>query len=213
VAEGSIEIRDLHRNEVSDAIGVLARGMRDNPLHVAAYGEDPDRRLRCHARVVGGFLRVIRAQQPIAALEDGVLVGVTGVAPAGSCQPTALQRLRILPTMLGLGPRTMARIGEWFSTWAKHDPDEPHVHLGPLAVDAHLQGRGIGSRIMEEHCRRLDSGGDLGYLETDKPENVRFYERFGYELVGEDDVIGVRNWFMHRPPPNSGTPPRSRGAR
>jgi hypothetical protein len=66
---------------------------------------------------------------------------------------------------------------------------------------------------MEEHCRRLDSAGDLGYLETDKPENVRFYERFGYELVGEDDVIGVRNWFMHRPPPNSGTPPRSRGAR
>ena len=56
VAEGSIEIRDLHQNEVSDAIGVLARGMRDNPLHVAAYGEDPQRRLRCHARLDGRLL-------------------------------------------------------------------------------------------------------------------------------------------------------------
>ena len=164
--------------------------MRDNPLHIAAYGEDPRRRLRCHARLMGGFLRMPDAQQPIAAVEDGTLVGVTGVAPPGTCQPTALQRLRILPTMLGLGQRTASRVGDWYSRWAERDPDEPHVHLGPLAVDAHLQGRGIGSRIMEEHCRRLDSAGDLGYLETDKPENVRFYERFGYELVGEDDVIG-----------------------
>jgi hypothetical protein len=62
VAEGSIEIRDLHRNEVSDAI-VLARGMRDNPLHVAAYGEDPQRRLRCHARLMGGFFPMSDAQQ------------------------------------------------------------------------------------------------------------------------------------------------------
>jgi ribosomal protein S18 acetylase RimI-like enzyme len=200
VEVGAIEVRDLRPDEVADAIGVLARGMRDNPLHVAAYGEDPDRRLRCHARVVGGFFRVFRAQQPIAALEDGVLVGVTGVAPAGTCQPTAGQRLRLMPNMLALGPRTTARIGKWFSTWAKHDPDERHVHLGPLAVDAQLQGRGIGSRIMEEHCRRLDAGVDVGYLETDKPENVRFYERFGFELVGEEDVIGAPNWFMIRRP-------------
>jgi ribosomal protein S18 acetylase RimI-like enzyme len=197
---GTIEVRDLRPDEVSDAVGVLARGMRDNPLHVAAYGDDPDRRLRCHARVVAGLLRVFRAQQPIAAIADTTLVGVTGVAPAGTCQPTTGQRLRLMPSMLALGPRTAGRVAAWVSNWAEHDPDEPHVHLGPLAVDAHLQGRGIGSRLMEEHCRRLDASGELGYLETDRRENVRFYERFGYEVVSEDDVIGVRNWFMLRRP-------------
>lgn len=54
---------------------------------------------------------------------------------------------------------------------------EAHVHLGPLAVDAHLQGQGIGSLIVQEHCRRLDSAREVGYLETDKRENVGFYER------------------------------------
>jgi ribosomal protein S18 acetylase RimI-like enzyme len=199
-AAGPIEVRDLRAEEVDAAVGVLARGMRDNPLHVGAYGEDPERRLRCHARLVAGFFRHFQAQQPIVAVEDGTLVGVTGVARPGTCQPTAVQRLRLLPTMLGMGPRTAARVASWFSAWAGHDPDEPHFHLGPLAVDAHLQGRGIGSRIMEEHCRRLDAAGDLGYLETDKPENVRFYERFGFEVVGEDEVIGVQNWFMLRTP-------------
>ena len=197
---GAIEVRDLRPEEVDEAVGVLARGMRDNPLHVAAYGEDPERRLRCHARLMEGLFRHFPAQQPIVASRDGALVGVTGVAPVGTCQPSGAQRLRLLPSMLALGPRTAARVGRWIATWAQHDPEEPHVHLGPVAVDAHLQGQGIGSSMMEEHCRRLDRAGELGYLETDKPENVRFYERFGFEVIGEAPVIGVPNWFMSREP-------------
>ena len=76
---------------------------------------------------------------------------------------------------------------------------DDHVHLGPVAVDSHLQGQGIGSQMMREHCRRLDALRELGYLETDKPENVRFYERFGFEVIEEAPVIGVSNWFMRRP--------------
>jgi ribosomal protein S18 acetylase RimI-like enzyme len=203
---GSVEVRDLRSAEVAEAVGVLARGMRDNPLHVAAYGDDPERRLRCHARLMRGLFRVFRAQQPICAIRDGRLVGVTAVAPGGTCQPTAGQRLRLLPSVVALGPQTAARVGKWISIWAKHDPDETHVHLGPLAVDAHVQGQGIGSLMMQEHCRRLDGTSEVGYLETDKPENVRFYERFGFEVIGEESVLGVPNWFMRRPPqPDAGS--------
>jgi ribosomal protein S18 acetylase RimI-like enzyme len=200
VEPGSVEVRDLRRDEVPEAVGVLARGMRDNPLHVAAYGDDPERRLRCHARLVAGVFRAFPAQQPICAVRDGTLLGVTGVAPVGTCQPTGAQRLRLLPSVLALGPRTAARVGRWISKWTARDPDEEHVHLGPLAVDAPLQGQGIGSLIMREHCRRLDASKEVGYLETDKPENVRFYERFGFEVVGEEPVLGVPNWFMRREP-------------
>lgn len=196
---GTIEVRDLRADEVSSAVGVLARGMRDNPLHVAAYGADPEWRIRCHARLMRAVLTGSGTLEPICALRDGTLVGVTGVAPPGTCQPTVGQRLRILPTMAVLGPRTARRVVRWVSIWAERDPDEPHVHLGPLAVDAHLQGQGIGSAIMREHCRRLDAADEVGYLETDKPENVGFYERFEYAVVGEQPVIGVPNWFMRRP--------------
>ena len=196
-------MRDLRSQEVPAAVGVLARGMRDNPLHVAAYGTDPERRLRRHGRLMDALFRSSPAQEPICAVRDGTVVGVTGVAPVGTCQPSAGQRLRMLPTMAALGPRTAGRVMRWVSTWAERDPDEPHVHLGPLAVDAHLQGQGIGSAIMREHCRRLDDAGEVGYLETDKRENVRFYERFGFELVGEQPVLDVPNWFMGRPSPGS----------
>jgi ribosomal protein S18 acetylase RimI-like enzyme len=195
---GEIEVRDLRPEEVAAAVGVLARGMRDNPMHVAAYGDDPDRRERSHARLMRALFRHFPAQQPICAVRDRTLLGVTGVAPVGTCQPSPLQRLKLLPTVLALGPGSAARVGRWISRWAKRDLEEPHVHLGPVAVDAHLRRQGIGSLMMGEHCRRLDAAGEIGYLETDKPENVGFYQRFGFEVIGEEPVIGVQTWYMRR---------------
>ena len=190
----------MRPGDVDAAVGVLARGMRDNPLHVAAYGEDPERRLHCHGRLMRALLGLATAMEPICAVRDGVLVGFAGQAPAGTCQPSGGQRLRMVPPIVSLGPRTAVQVGKWLAAWSARDPDEPHVHLGPVAVDAHLQRQGLGSLLMAEHSRRLDSAGQVGYLETDKAENVSFYERFGYETLGGQEVIGVPNWFMRREP-------------
>lgn len=198
-AASTITVRDLTPADVPDAVGVLARGMRDNPLHVVAYGDDPDRRERVHARVCTFVLEKMTAQEPIVALDGDRIVGVAGATPPGRCQPNAGEKLQMLPALAGLGPRTGLKVMSWTGTWAKHDPDETHVHLGPVGVDRDLQGQGIGTVLMTEHCRRLDAAGRVGYLETDKEINVSFYERFGYVTVGEADVIGVPNWFMRRP--------------
>jgi ribosomal protein S18 acetylase RimI-like enzyme len=58
---------------------------------------------------------------------------------------------------------------------------------------------GIGSKLMRVFCAQMDAAGEAAYLETDKSINVRFYERFGFEIVGEEQVIGVPNWYMARP--------------
>ncbi len=44
----------------------------------------------------------------------------------------------------------------------------------------------------------MDESRFMAYLETDKRENVAFYKRFGFEVVGEHKVLGVQNWFMLR---------------
>jgi GNAT superfamily N-acetyltransferase len=107
--------------------------------------------------------------------------------------------MRFAPVMIGLGPRSMIRAARWREAWAARDPRELHWHLGPIAVDAHLQQRGIGSRLMEEFCTLADRDGAMAYLETDKAENVVFYRRFGFETVGQAEVVGTPNWFMRRP--------------
>ncbi len=50
--------------------------------------------------------------------------------------------------------------------------------------------------MMERFVEIVDAGGDTSYLETDKPENVRFYEWFGFEVIEEAKILDTPNWFM-----------------
>ena len=70
-----------------------------------------------------------------------------------------------------------------------------------LGVEPERQGQGIGTRLMAAICNRLDRERGIGYLETNKPENVRLYRRGGFEVVAEQPVLGVTNWFMQRRSP------------
>ena len=184
---------------MEEALEVIARGMRDNPMHVAAFGEDPEiRRRRFHA-FMSAAISVKDFSQMLAAYgADGRIVGVCGSMPPGGCLPTLGEKPRILRSLLSNGPLTTVRTMRWLGVWAEHDPDERHWHLGPLAVEPHLRGMGIGSNLMRVFCARMDAAKEDAYLETDEPANVRFYERFGFEVVGEQEVLGISNWFMLR---------------
>jgi len=194
-----MEVGAFDASEIEEVLDVLARGMRDNPLHVAAFGEDPERRRRSFRGLMAAAFSIRDISHTLVARrEDGVIVGVCGMMPPGNCLPDFRQRLRLLPTLLSIGPRAVGRMMRWLGVWEKHDPEERHWHLGPLVVDAHLQGMGVGSRMMQVFCAQMDAAREDTYLETDKRENVRFYERFGFEVVGEQEVLGVTNYFMLR---------------
>lgn len=194
-----IEVRDLAATDREAAVGVLARGMDDNPLHVAAYRGDADSRRRVHAALMRALFSASAQLHLVGAWHDGRLVGVAGSTPAGACRAGTRARARLLGTVLRAAPGAAARVVRWNAAWQRIDPDEPHVHLGPVAVDAGLRGRGIGGALLREHARRLDAIGAVGYLETDRPEAVPFYGRHGYAVVRSEDVLGVPCWFLRRP--------------
>lgn len=194
-----LEIGALKASETGQVLDVVSRGMRDNPVNVATFGEDPEVRRRRFRKLVAAMFSVSDLSHTLVARrEDGVVVGVCGMLPPDNCQPDLGQQLRLVPALLSIGPRVAGRLMRWMGAWRRHDPKDRHWHLGPLAVDAHLQGEGVGSRMMRVFCARMDAAGDDAYLETDKPINVRFYERFGFEVVAEQEVLGVPNWFMLR---------------
>lgn len=195
-----VELRPLTAGDLLGAAGVVARGMRDNPGHVAIFGADPVRRLRRLGRFFGVVLFWIQAEGEITgAWRAGELVAVLGMPPRLACFPPLARRARMAPALLrGARPRELRRGARWLREWERRDPAEPHQHLGPVAVDAPLQGRGIGSELMRAFCARMDSAGTVAYLETDKLENVRFYERFGFDTIDETVLYGVPDWFMLR---------------
>jgi ribosomal protein S18 acetylase RimI-like enzyme len=200
-ANPPLTLRDLQRADLPEAARLLGRGMRDNPNNVRAFGEaDPERRGRSLTRFFAPLLRgLFRRGTILAASRGETMVGVCGMAPPGRCQPTTVEKLSMLPVaFFGNGFATPSRLMTWGAEWARRDPAQPHWHLGPVAVDAHLQGQGIGAALMAGFCARMDERSALAYLETDKAENVRFYQKFGFAVVAEGEVLGVPNWFMSR---------------
>lgn len=196
-----INVEDLWvRDHLVEAADLLGTSMRQNPNHLAAYGDDEGRRVQAHAALMRAAFRVSSDWQVVAARRGEALLAVAAYRPVGSCQPTPRQRLSMVPTLWRMGPRRAARVLTWLQAWSKRDLAAPHLHVGPIAVGDDYQGQGVGSALLKELCTRADLGRQQAYLETDKARNVGFYQRFGFEVVGEDTVLGVPNWFMRRTP-------------
>jgi GNAT superfamily N-acetyltransferase len=83
----------------------------------------------------------------------------------------------------------------------KKHPSEPHVYLALLGVDPSAQGQGIGKFLLQPRLDHCDENGFPVYLETQKPENLPYYERFGFKV--RDTVALERTptiWSMWRDP-------------
>jgi ribosomal protein S18 acetylase RimI-like enzyme len=191
----AIEVTSLKPEQEQEAAQLLARAFVTNPLHVAVFG---DGALSSNETFFRMGLAAMKGPK-LAALEGTQLLGMTHFIGSPACRFPASEKLRVFPLMVkALGLRTTLKLVDWLSCWGKHDPEETHLHLGPIGVDPEAQGRGVGRLLMEQYCAELDRKGLAGYLETDRPGNVEFYKRFGFEVIGTATILGVENFFMSR---------------
>ncbi len=180
-----------------DVCALLARAFVGNPLHIAVFGPGALARNRAFFDV---GIPATRGHK-IVAMDGDEVVGFTNWTASARCQFTIAEKIQLMPPLMrAVGPRVALRVSGWLSVWAAHDPAEAHLHLGPIAVDPAVQGRGIGQLMMTRYCEALDREGCAGHLETDRSGNVPFYERAGFLVTEEVMIRGVRNYFMRRPP-------------
>lgn len=204
-----IAIRPLTPDFIAPAARLLAGSMRDNPLHRSVFGDDE---ARLEPLLAGAFVRLLRRQMGnglvLAAYDREALVGVVAMVAPGHCQPSVKDKLGMLMILArARALRRLPRIQRWLGSWKRQDPEFDHWHLGPAAVVRARQGQGIGTGMMAEVCAQLDRRQGIGYLETDKDVNVRLYRRGGFEVMAEQSILGVANWFMlRRPRPYTRTP-------
>jgi ribosomal protein S18 acetylase RimI-like enzyme len=193
-------IGPLRDGERSEAVWLLARAFRDNPLNVAVIGAgDARRRLRVNRHGMRALLPVAQAHGRVLVLRrNGRPVGALVAAAPGLPRlppPPLWARLRCLA---GQGLRVSQRWSLVFEAVSALHPAGPHAYLGPLGVDPGLQGRGVGSALLSHWLADTDLHGLPAYLETDVPANVGFYARAGFAVAGEVSILGVRVWRMER---------------
>jgi GNAT superfamily N-acetyltransferase len=188
----------MEPGEELTAARVLSAAMLSNPIHVAVLqGQSEDQRGYLEARFTSLLLG--NPEEVLVAKHGGKMVGVLRSYPCKGHQRLPEEARE--PDQIGEASLVDldARIAHWHEVWDRHDPPEPHIHLGPVGVLPEFQGRGIGRGLMARFCTGVDLKGKPAFLETDRPENVRFYEKSGFRLVDEVRLFAVPIFFMRRP--------------
>ena len=175
--------------DLDQAAMVAARAFHHDP-----FFEFLDPRGVTRARGLALFWRAsIAAAGPRAQLTgardgDGRLIGVSVVVPPGRWPlPAAAQARQMAGAARAMAlrpPALVAGLRYLLAIEAAH-PGDDLWYLLLLVVDPSAQRRGIGALLQEEMLRRSEEEGRDCYLETQKPENVPYYRRFGYEVEQE----------------------------
>jgi ribosomal protein S18 acetylase RimI-like enzyme len=195
---GAPKLRLATRNDLRAVSLVLARAFRGDPVHRWILPTELDWALASDAffAMVAGDLMRHENVYTTEAREGAALW-----APPYTAPPTSRQRLGMaLRWYLALGRRATA-VGAQLARIERAHPLEPHWYLAVLGTDPRHQGRGVGSALLAPTLARCDADRVPAYLESSKRENVPFYERHGFRVLGE---IAFRDgpsvWRMQREP-------------
>lgn len=93
-----------------------------------------------------------------------------------------------LPGTWHLGLRIQGRVVATSSWVERSFDDEPAVQLRGMATDRSLQGTGLGGVLLEAGCERVASMGMRVVWARARDAALRFYERHGFEVVGDGFV-------------------------
>ena len=188
---GSFNISFMELGDIQESAKVLSIAMLNNPMHIAVFqGNGEDERLEIEKMFLDLF---------------STLPGIVFLAKEGN-KVVGVMRMK---SCVGGKPKDdtpkpedgndiSARKAIWHREWSNQGHREQHWHLGPIGILPAYRGKGIGSKLMGRFCKEVDRCAAKAFLETDLDENVRFYEKFGFNLILEKGILQIPNRFMVR---------------
>jgi GNAT superfamily N-acetyltransferase len=131
-------------------------------------------------------------------VEAGDGAGVAAWIPPSSDVGLEQADAATRPAIAGLTDDSGDRYDRFWNWLESFLPTEPHWFLDMVGVEPARQGEGIGSALIGYGVDRARAEGVPAFLETGKPRNVPYYERFGFHVAHEDVAPdgGPHIWFM-----------------
>jgi ribosomal protein S18 acetylase RimI-like enzyme len=197
------EVLPVTRQTYRQAAQVLGRAFVDEPVSVAVYKNfSHDRRIRALTVDFTAEISVcLRQGYALQISEAGKLIAVAVIYPPGAYPLTARdQWMLLVKSFFGNGFFNIKGWMQWLDEVDRAHPKEPHYYLEYLGVEPEQQGKAFGSTILRHLVNKADEEQVGCYLENANPRNIPFYQRFGFQVISEKEIIGIPSWFMWRPP-------------
>jgi GNAT superfamily N-acetyltransferase len=189
-------------DDVPAAAGALARAFEDDPAFNWVLPKAETRA----AKLTVLFGVLLSKSMKMDFHEIYTTPEVAGVAAWGRPGAWRLPTRMMLPSLprllLSMGIGGTVRFMRLMLAVEKRHPEERHWYLAALGTDPPKQRMGVGKTLVAPVLERCDKERLPAYLETQKPENVPYYERMGFKVTGEFDIPGggPHLWLMWRDP-------------
>jgi GNAT superfamily N-acetyltransferase len=188
--------------DANEAGALLGRAFADEPVFQAVCESEDIALALCTDTFIANFRHATE-------LGEAWAVGT----PAGGMVGAAYTVLKPEPDLTDAQQRAfgydalMARWGRYLepigameatALSALGDMGKGWRYLSGIGVDPTVQGKGYGSVLMESLVSRARAAGERFALVTDRPINVPFYEKFGFQVVspGNPASASVQFWRM-----------------
>lgn len=197
------QVRPAVKADVRTLSRTLARAFYDDPVMIWLM-PDQDKRIAQLSRLFATMTRhhhLARGGVEVAGAGADIVAAALW-DPPDQWQETPRGQLAMTPTFIRVfGLRSMRGRAVQELMKSVH-PEEPHWYLAVIGSDPAVRGKGFGQALMRSRLDRCDAEYCPAYLESSKPENVPYYERFGFSVTREIVLPdgGPSLWAMWRPP-------------
>ena len=112
-----------------------------------------------------------------------------------------LLRSGLWSTPVRLGLPAWLRRRSLSSVLAALESPQPCWYLNAIGVDPSVQRAGLGGALLNRMLARIDDDALPTFLDTSAPDNLGYYERFGFRVTAESTLPnGIPLWGMTRRP-------------
>lgn len=181
-----LEVRAAARADVGELSRTLGKAFFDDPVMMWMLPDADLRRRKLH-HLFASLTRhhhLSRGGVEVAPNGDGI--GAAALwDPPGEWKHTHGEQLRAMPGLFWAFGRSLRKGLVAEELMKKSHPEEPHWYLAVIGSDPDVRGKGFGQALMSSRLDRCDAEYAPAYLESSNPDNVPYYERFGFEVTGE----------------------------
>ena len=196
----------LKKEDIPKAVACLKDAFKNDPLWAVVFKNAPDK-----DKALSGFFTI----PLLYGMKFGKVYagspGIEGVAiwvPGKHANMTTWGMLRCGGLLYGmkLGKESIINlsiISDQLGPDRKRlMENNPYKYLTMIGVLSQAQGKGIGSKIMNTITEECDREGVHLYLETEKEDNLSFYEKHGLTVLEKImfKKINMPMWLMARKP-------------
>jgi ribosomal protein S18 acetylase RimI-like enzyme len=192
------DLYKIQKKDLKDAVNVLTNAFSDDPMWKKVFNDEDKNRV-----ITEVMVRFCLKYGNVLSTSDN-LEGVMAITPHDK-DMTTWRVIRSGGFFLSMKIRNEAKKMTVLINAVEEAKKSlnlaPYIHLLIMGVSQEFQGKGFGGKLLRALIEKAETEKKPIYLETQKEENINFYEKYGFSVKKKimlPEPLNLPMWLMLR---------------